>query len=92
MLAKDARLLTEESLKGPAISSLLETAYKRIEEAAKQGKDSVSHPFYNVYPFPTPELVEAALLHLRRLGYSVIHSPNPDPQDPRSSSWDEVRW
>ncbi len=92
MKAVEARKITEESLTGPVIAPLLEIAYQRIKSAAEKGKSSVSHPFYNSYPSPSQEAVDAAVCHLKSLGYSVNYYSDPDPGDPRSSAWYEVSW
>ena len=90
--ASEARKLSEESLNGPLIFGILDIAFRRIKEAASNGKFSVAYPFYNAYPAPSTEAAEAAIGYLKTLGYKVTHHPNPDPGDPRSSSYDEVSW
>lgn len=92
MKAVEARKLSEESLTGPVIAPLLATAYKRIKDAAENGKFNINYPFYGAYPSPSEQAKEAALNHLRTLGYKVEHHQNPDPGDPRGSDWDEVSW
>jgi hypothetical protein len=90
MRAEEARRLTEKNLRGPVIDGILKVAYERIKNAAKDGKSSVNHPFYDAYPSPSPEAVEAALTHLKSIGYKVTHHTNTDPE--RGSDWDRVSW
>ena len=61
MKAKEAKRITEVSLKGPAIESLLRIAYGRIKKVAEQGKNSVSHPFYGYTPYPDSVIIDAAI-------------------------------
>jgi len=92
MTADEARKLTDENFKGVVVEPLLKIAYSRIKEFAKQGKCSVTSPFYGAENFPTMGDQEAALEILRQQGYKVKYHDSPDPGDPRSSSYWEVSW
>lgn len=94
MNAKEARELTEKNLNGPVIKPLLEAVYEKIQQAAAAGRKSITHPWYGLrVTYPTPEQQEAVWKHLIGVdGYNVQHHPNPDPGDPRSSSYTEISW
>jgi len=93
MNAYEARELTQENLKGPVIEPILKEVHEKIEEAAKEGKSSITHPFHGSRGmYPSTNEQEAVWDHLRSEGYKVKHHPNPDPGDPRSNDYDEISW
>lgn len=96
MKASEARRITDESLQGPVIESYLKDIYRRIKEAALQGKFKIVHPFRSPaesrLPYPSPEAQDSIKNVLIREGYGVRDYPDPDPGDPRSSSYTEISW
>lgn len=93
MNAETAKKLTQSNLKGPVIKPYLDYIYQKIESAAKEGRDSVSHPFHGIRgTWPSSAAQEAIWQELRSNGYKVRHVPNPDPGHPASSDYDEISW
>lgn len=95
MTAKDARKLTDEFAgpDGPAVRPWLDTAYRRIREAAAKGERRANHPFHGGPNggYPGPALAKAVFAILRRDGFEVEHHTG-DYSDPREGDWDEVTW
>ncbi len=93
MNAFAAKELTNKSLKSVVTKPFLDHIYSRIEEAAKKGNNSISHPFHGLRnTWPTSAAQEAIWQELRNNGYTVKHIANPDPGHPGSCDYDEISW
>ena len=93
MNAHEAQRLTKDALRGPLIDGLLDIVHGQIHEAAKAGKSSIIRPFQGLRMVaPSAEQYKALWLALENQGYRVIHHPNPDPEDQRSTAYTEISW
>lgn len=94
MNAEEARVITKKSLSGEVIKPLLDAVYAKIQRACVEGRSSITHPWQGmVLKYPTLIQQEAVYKHLSHVdGYTVTQHPNPDPGDPRSSSYTEISW
>lgn len=93
MNAKEAREIAETHLHGPAIEPYLEMIHGKIKVAAEAGKMSIVHPFQGVrLAYPSVQQQGAIWGALSIEGYTVKHHADPDPGDPRSSSYTEISW
>jgi hypothetical protein len=97
MKASEARKLTEESLKGPAIYNYLNSIDGRIHDAAKGGKSSISNPHSGSDAnrldfFLSGDEREAVKSHYVNLGYKWKHHADPDRGHPCSSSYETLSW
>ncbi len=91
--ASEARQITEDNLKGPAIEPYITKILERIERFAKEGKSSIVHPFAGSEINPIPAIQRAVFRKLIELGFRVISHKDPDPGDPRSSgAYEEIKW
>jgi hypothetical protein len=92
MKAEEARKLAISSMKEVVIQPFLIQLHARITEEAKKGRRGITHPFSGFLKYPSLEEQEAIDAALRADGYSVVDHPNPDPGDPRSSSYTSISW
>lgn len=92
MNAEDARALSAQGNKQssqPYVQAVLE----KITMAAREGKRSITHPFSGLRStWPSLDTQAEVWQHLRSLGYTVEHKPNPDPGHPASSDYDQISW
>lgn len=86
MLAQQATVSAE------AIAPLLAHALGRVEERAKLGEFSCTHPLHSYRGRCCERMKEALWTELRRLGFTVKHHPDPDPGHPCNAPYDEVLW
>lgn len=98
MTAQKARELTEKQIKGRLLQPLLEYVYAKVEEAAEQGRNSITHPLHEYCFDGSTHLREALERNLwghlsAHDGYLVEHLPDPDPGDPRSTGgYTRISW
>jgi len=94
MTAREARILTDENLKGEVIKPYMDIIYERILSSAKEGKSSITHPFHDVHKlhYPSRDIKKAIFDCLRTQGYEIIDHSDPDPGHPCSSAYDEIKW
>jgi hypothetical protein len=96
MNAEEARRLSKKFLDNEVSKPFVDRAHERIKEFAKKGSYSCPHPFSGVdaeLPIMQHQNAEEAAANiLRAEGYKVVYHDNPDPGDPRSSSYWEVSW
>lgn len=80
MNANEARAISDKNkIKNSRIPKIQE----KISEWASKGLYSYSLP---------GDLSEDDAHLLRNMGYKVVYYPNPDPGDPRSSSYTTISW
>ena len=92
MKATEARKLTNKNLKGPVIQPALDAIYRKIEIAAKNGEDSLSHPFRGI-PNLTDAIEKAVELRLRSDGFKIVEVEGCDDGPNRSSpGYTVIKW
>lgn len=64
----------------------------RITERAKAGVRSLISPLAGVRGGYSPDVLRSLWHSLAMDGFQVIHHPDPDPGDPRSGPYTEIRW
>ncbi len=97
--AQDARQRTKAAL-GPEaelIKPYLDHVAARIKAAADEGKRELNHPFYGFHAgaplsHPSDDIQKAVRLTVESKGYTWTSHPDPDPDDPRSSSYETITW
>lgn len=94
MEASKARELSNRALENDTPPRRwMEAIYNQITIAATQGKRSITHPFQGLrMTYPDPQQTKLIWRQLAADGYEVVHHKNPDPGDPRSSDYTEIKW
>jgi hypothetical protein len=95
MNAEDARKLTQESLmKGQAFPrEWVEAIERKIEAAAKRGESSIIGPFSGMRMLaPSSNQVKLIRLHFATGGFEWLDHPDPDPGNPMSRPYTEIKW
>lgn len=93
--AEDARKLTRENLRGPAIESFVATLNQKIKMVAAEGKSSFDPLAYlgSVRTTsPSSEQREAIKLHFLEAGFQWQDFPDPDPGHPCSRPYTKLSW
>jgi hypothetical protein len=93
--AEEARKITQDNLRGPAIETFVSTLTNKIKMVAKEGKSSLD-PWMYLSGLrgtqPTHEQREAIKLHFIKAGFKWTDNPDPDPGHPASRAYTTVSW
>ncbi len=95
MNAEEARRITQENLRGPAIEHFLRALDHKILEMAKCGKSSFDPWGYLASlrtPGPTTDERGAIRRHYVAAGYTFQDHPDPDPGHPCSRPYTTLSW
>lgn len=91
MNAEEARKITNGySANQDEVKQTLNHIYKKIKNAAEEGKNSITWVFYNCNCFENVK--HACIRKLKELGYEYKEIKNPDPGNPCSLDYDVLSW
>ncbi len=93
--AEQAKKITAENLKGPAIESFVSTLTVKIRLLASAGKSSFDPWGYIATlrgSYPTIEEKDAIRKHFEAAGFKWQEHPNPDPGHPASRAYTTISW
>lgn len=93
--AAQAKKITEENLKGPAIETFVSTLTNKVKMVAKEGKSSFD-PWQYIGSLrgrsPSHDEREAIKLHFIKAGFKWEDKPDPDPGHPASRPYTVLSW
>lgn len=94
MNARDARRITDKSLKTHVTADQVRVLGDAIAEAAEKGKDSVDpwSALGSAGKYPQGSEKEAIESHFRGEGFKITDHPNPDPGHPASRAYTTLSW
>lgn len=92
MKASEAKALAKKNLTGVVISPMLEAIFAEVKAASERGRFSMMLDWGKIKPYPSSLEKESVEGELYRLGYRIVHHPDPDPEHPCSHPWDELIW
>ena len=93
--AGEARQISHENLRGPAIESFVSALSNKIRSVAREGKSGFDPWLYFGSlrtPSPTPEQKEAIRKHFENCGFAWKDHPAPDPGHPASRPYTVLSW
>ena len=88
MNAKEAKELTERSLRDSVVKPYLDIVFKEVQKQAKRGRSSWVIRFENA---PQVHVKNELFKQLKMLGYNIDHYSG-DIRDPRDGATDTLKW
>jgi hypothetical protein len=92
--AAAAREMTEAATTKTAdVGPYLEAVFRRIRQAAREGRSSIIDPWHGLrIIWPTPCVAASVWDALEGLGFKVTHHPLGEPRNPASCPHTEISW
>lgn len=95
--AEEAKKLTDDSLRGPAVEKYLNHIDARIVSFAKLGKNSIHNPqvgfaFDGMEFYLNQNERKAVRIHYEKNGFTWTDHPDPDPGHPCGGPYTTLEW